>query len=52
MTNNGLFAQLEAIEKESLAPSFVCEKKTLSNVYGNSKPTANSTAAGRETVNL
>ena len=52
VTNNCLLAQLKAIEKESLAPSFVCEKKTLISAYRNSKPMASSTAVGRETVNL
>lgn len=52
VTNNCLLAQLKAVEKESLAPSFVCEKKTLINVYGNNKPMASSPAVGRETVNL
>ena len=50
VTNNCLLAQLKAIEKESLALSFVYEKKTLIN--GNSKPMASSTDVGRETVNL
>lgn len=52
VTNNGLLAQLKAIEKESLTPSFLCENKTFINVYRNSKPVASSIAVGRETVNL